>query len=337
MSLLRIPRTGPVLKTLAVVSVLALLLLFLTKEKAFSLQKALELGSISSTKHAYVFYATLDEYACSVLVNIQLLRLVHHSKLRIIVLVSDGVSHEYHTKFKSLDAEVVVEKPLALHPESVEYYRDCLLKLAAYRMHEMELSAPVQRVLVLDSDQLILKNLDHLFDLPSADVYAPRAYWIEKEDKKPFLSSTLMLIQPNPELWKQIQDTVATLPAHQYDMDIVNSLFGDQALLLPDSYVVLNSHWEDHKVPLWFTPENGEPAGNVTEGDTSRPASNEELNALYDQSHVIHFTAVGKPWSMDLWTVNELKPGAHPVLLIQWEEWRVRANLLCAKGLVDTV
>ncbi|KAH6986974.1 alphaN-acetylglucosamine transferase [Ilyonectria destructans] len=319
----RFQRTSPVIKVCVFLACLILVFTLFTRDYGSSGEARLAGGS----PNAYIFYAAQDAYACSVLVNIHLLKTVHHSKHRIIVLVSKDVSSKYRSSFKTLGAEVVREKPMPLHPASSEYYRGCLLKLSAFRMHEIDSS--LNRVVVLDADQLILKNLDHLFDLPQADLVAPRAYWLDDS----FLSSTLMLIQPTSKLWSQIQQTVATLPPHQYDMDVINALFGDLAVRLPGSYIVLNNHWEDWTLPPWFTPKVA--ASDSAPPEPSQPASAEDLNDLLAQSYVIHFTAVGKPWKYDIWTVSELKPNVHQLLLRQWEEWRLIALEVCPKGLLD--
>lgn len=276
---------------------------------------------------AFVFYATQDTYACSALVNIHLLKDVHKTNHRIVVLVSKDVSSKYRSAFKTLGAEVHKEKPLPLHESSSDYYRGCLLKLAAFGMREIVPS--LQRVVVLDSDQLILKSLDHLFELPPADLYAPVAYWLDDS----FLSSTLMVIQPSEGLWGEIRQTVATLPPQQYDMDIVNSLFGQRAKKLPDSYVVLNTHWEEWNLPAWFQP--GEPRDS--EPDSGRNASRRDLDRLYVQSHVAHFTAGGKPWSRNMYVVGEFKGHAHPAYLVMWEKWRIGALNFCPPGVVDNL
>ncbi|KAF7555101.1 hypothetical protein G7Z17_g2447 [Cylindrodendrum hubeiense] len=318
----RFPRTSPVLKVLFFLTCLTLFFILANKYGSSEVARP-EAGS----PNAYVFYAAQDEYACSVLVNIHLIKTVHQSKHRIVVLVSNDVSSKYRSSFKSMGAEVIKEKPMPLHPNSSDYYRGCLLKLGAFRMHEID--PTLRRVVVLDADQLILKSLDHLFDLPPTDLAAPRAYWLDDS----FLSSTLMLIQPTAKLWDQIKQTVATLPPHQYDMDIVNALFGDIAVRLPGSYIVLNTHWEDWSLPSWFEPRAT--ASNVAAPVASQAASDQDMEDLLAQSYVLHFTAVGKPWTYDTWTVSELKPDVHQLLLRQWEEWRLIAMEVCPSGVID--
>ncbi|KAK5017813.1 hypothetical protein LTR60_001771, partial [Cryomyces antarcticus] len=206
---------------------------------------------LSPSPYAYVFYATQDEYACSVLVNIQRLQDVFHTQHRIFVLASLGVAPEYIHAMEVRNVTVSVQTPPRLADGSVGYYQDCLLKLLGFKMHEIEPS--LKRVMVLDADQLILKNMDGIFaGLPEVDLAAPRAYWIAKD----FFSSTFMLINLSERLWKTVQDGLAGIKADKYDMDLANELLGDTVMMLPGRYATPNSHWEDWNVPKWYHSKN---------------------------------------------------------------------------------
>lgn len=202
----------------------------------------------AAEKFAYVFYATSNAYACSVLVNIERLHDLG-SALPIHVLVSPDVGGAYLAAMEDADAVVHVEDPPPLAEGSVGYYKDCLLKLLAFKMHKF--APKLERVLVLDSDQLILKNLDALFEgLPDADLAAPRAYWLAKD----FISSTFMMICLSDRLWDTVAAAMQSVQHDVFDMDLVNDLFGDTVLMLGGQYVTVNSHWEDWNLPSWFHP-----------------------------------------------------------------------------------
>ncbi|KAH7241286.1 alphaN-acetylglucosamine transferase [Fusarium tricinctum] len=274
--------------------------------------------------NAYVFYAAQDVYACSVAVNVHLLRTFFHTKHRIVVFLSPDISQQYFNLFKDLDVTVIEEEPVPLNQESISYYYGCLLKLAAFRMHEIDPS--VRRILTLDADQIILKNLDHLFDLPSTPFLAPTAYWISQD----CLSSTLMLIEPNPALWSMVQDALMNPKPNQYDMDIINVLFGYLSDRIPGKYVTLNSHWEDRNLPAWFNSSDAETRGRFDGILTS----DQDLASLYHEAYVLHFTAVGKPWMYSTDQVREARLDAHPVLFEQWETWRSLAADTCPDEVV---
>ncbi|KAI6827083.1 hypothetical protein KC340_g9381 [Hortaea werneckii] len=199
---------------------------------------------------AYAFYATSDSYACSALVNIYRLQHELGSKLPIHMLVSDGVSSPYIQSFEAAGVFVHHEQTPKLKSSIVgSYYEDCLLKLLAFKLHALD--PRLKRVLALDSDQLVMQNLDHLFaGLPKVDLAAPRAYWLSRG----FLASTFMMISLSDRLWKTVEDALDTIGYDKFDMDVINDLLGDTVMMLSGEYVTLNSHWEDWNLPKWYHP-----------------------------------------------------------------------------------
>ncbi|GAB7347363.1 hypothetical protein MBLNU459_g4298t2 [Dothideomycetes sp. NU459] len=123
---------------------------------------------------AYVFYATQNLYACSVLVNIERLQTLLKTKHRIFVLVTPEVSEDYIDAFELRNVTVSVQDAPPIADGGAFYYQDSLLKLYGFRMHEIDPS--LTRVIVMDSDQLVLRNLDRLFEGIEVDLAAPRAY-----------------------------------------------------------------------------------------------------------------------------------------------------------------
>lgn len=200
---------------------------------------------------SYVFYATSDPYACSVLVNIHRLHVLK-SSLPVHVLVSSDVSNVYLESIKNAYATIhVIEEVPPLFMNGGGYYQGCLLKLLAFQMHEIV--PELERVLVLDGDQLIMKNLDLLFTgLPVVDLAAPRAYWHSKD----YLASTFMMISLSDRLWRTVKGTMRTIREKEYDMELINKLFGETSMVLSGEYVALNSHWEDWNLPSWFHPSS---------------------------------------------------------------------------------
>ncbi len=134
--------------------------------------------------YAYLFDATSDPYACSLLVNIELLRSLR-STLAVHVLVSSDVGHNFAQSLRELGAGVDLQKCSRIAEDARSYYKDCLLKLLAFKMYKIV--PGLERVLVLDSDQLILRKLYSMFEgLPEIDLAAPRAYWLAKDHRKRF-------------------------------------------------------------------------------------------------------------------------------------------------------
>lgn len=196
---------------------------------------------------AYVFYATQSDYACSALVNIDRLQNHFNTTHRIIVLVRPDLASSYLTAFTSLNATVIPYNPPELADEQTGYYQDVLLKLVAFRLHHYIPS--LKRILILDSDQLILKSLDHVFDLPPVDVAAPRAYW--GQDKTGF-TSAFLLVTLSDRVWDRMAQELGAIKHDVFDMDLVNGVFKQTVLMLPGDYATLNSHWETNDIPPWW-------------------------------------------------------------------------------------
>lgn len=105
------------------------------------------------------------------------------------------------------------------------------------------------RVLQLDSDSIILQvclwiinngrpladpvrqTMDELFFLPPVPLAIPRAYWLNHRDN--ILSSQLLLIQPSNFEFARISKAIDAAGSKEYDMEIVNKLYKDSALILP--------------------------------------------------------------------------------------------------------
>ena len=206
--------------------------------------------------YAYVFYATKAEYACSVLINIDRLNNVFHTKQRIIVLVKPTLSSDYLSRFTAANATVIPYEPPPLFGKDEIYYSDVLLKLVGFRLHQYIPS--LKRVLILDSDQLILQPLDHVFSLPAVDLAAPRAYW-----KGSFgFTSTFLLVSLSERLWSRIELALRTIKHDTFDMDLLNEMFADTVMLLPGDYCTLNSVWETNSIPKWW--QGSEPPRDLT-------------------------------------------------------------------------
>lgn len=73
--------------------------------------------------------------------------------------------------------------------------------------------------------------MDELFLLPSSPMAMPRAYWLGFD--KPILSSQIMLLQPSEFEFKRVFQGIENAKSNDYDMEIVNDLYKDSALILP--------------------------------------------------------------------------------------------------------
>lgn len=86
--------------------------------------------------------------------------------------------------------------------------------------------------------------MDELFLLPPCPVAMPRAYWLDK----PFLSSQLVLIQPSVQEFERIDNAIKSAKSGDYDMEIVNDLYGKDCMVLPHRrYDILTGEFRSKK------------------------------------------------------------------------------------------
>jgi hypothetical protein len=282
---------------------------------------------------SYVFYATNDDYACSALVNVYRLQTLFHTTARIVLLATSSVSDPFLAAFAARNVTVIIEEAPPLADGSVDYYQDVLLKLVSFKLHHFDPS--FKRIIVLDADQLILRPLDDLFGLPEVDVAAPRAYWIGKDAA----SSTFMLVMLSERLWQRIELAMREIKSDKYDMDLINEVLGWEMMLLPGEYAAINSHWEVSDIPTWFRDANEVPTTSAfAPKPTNATALNEEpekatrakmLYTVYEQASVLHFFALGKPWTFTMERVHQERPDAHPLFAEQFLLWRTTAAAFC--------
>ena len=242
------------------------------------------------SQYAYVFYATTDERACAVLVNVNRLQKRFFTRHRIHVLLSTNVSTSYVKAITSAKATVTIRDSPSISETnrwSAASYKDFLLKLLAFGLHEIDRA--FERIAVMDADQLILQNLDHVFDLPQVDLAAPRADWIARD----FISSTFMVISLSDRLWNTVKAGLEVIEPSLDDMDFINKLFADNVLVLPASYVALNKLWHSWTTPKWYRPEEAKNHGNRNRTD--------DIDELAAESfwHAIRIMSGSNPFADD--------------------------------------
>ncbi|KAJ6003617.1 hypothetical protein N7522_006417 [Penicillium canescens] len=98
------------------------------------------------------------------------------------------------------------------------------------------------RVLHLDSDSTILQNLDELFFMPPCPLGLPRAYWLNPDER--VQSTGLLLIQPSHFELRRVMAAINNASLSEYDMEIVNTLYKDSALIVPHRpYMILTGEF----------------------------------------------------------------------------------------------
>ncbi|PNP43022.1 hypothetical protein TGAMA5MH_04955 [Trichoderma gamsii] len=195
-----------------------------------------------ASRFAYAQYATNLDYLCNTVINFNRLKGygIQHGMVLIYPQTWDD------EKAKSREAKAI-RSLRSSHPDIVlrsfnvlstekgdSTWRDSLTKFHAFALTDYT------RVLAFDSDSLVLNNMDSLFLAPDSPVALPRAYWLTERHNgtvTQILGSHLMLIEPNTHLYEKIVGEATR--SGEFDMEVMNELFKDSAMILPHRRIAL--------------------------------------------------------------------------------------------------
>jgi hypothetical protein len=239
--------------------------------------------AVDWSQFAYTQYVTNSEYLCNSVMFFESLDRLSSQADRVMMYPSKMFNSENDT---SRDIELLVkardEYNVKLVPITVQHkdnadatWADSFTKLLAFNQTQYS------RVLSIDSDSLILQNMDELFLLPPAPVAMPRAYWMLPDTD--MLSSQVILIQPSATEFSRIQARIDSASKNDYDMEIVNDVYGHSALVLP------------HRPYDMITGEYREDNHTKYLGSDAEPW---DPVAAYNEAKLIHFSdwPIPKPW-----------------------------------------
>ncbi|WDK22833.1 glucose N-acetyltransferase [Colletotrichum graminicola] len=237
------------------------------------------------SRFAYVQYVTDSHYLCNSVMFFERLDHVGSKADRVMMYPSsmldpqatEGDTTDARLLIRARDAYGVKLVPIVVqHRDSADStWADSFTKLLAFNQTQYE------RVLSLDSDSTLLQNVDELFLLPPAPVAMPLAYWLYPE--KDILSSQVMLVTPSAAEFARVKAEIDSAGQNDYDMEIVNTLYRNSALIIPHRpYDLLTrTIGGDHMA---------EYLGNANEAF--------DAVAVYNEAKFLHFSdwPVHKPW-----------------------------------------
>ncbi|GKU23132.1 unnamed protein product [Fusarium langsethiae] len=193
------------------------------------------------------------------------------------MLSSDHSSSDAQLLIKARDKYNVKLIPVTIqHKNNADpTWADSLTKLLVFNQTQYS------RIISVDSDSILLQAMDELFLMPSAPVALPRAYWLFPETE--ILSTMVMLVEPSETEFARIMDKADSASVNDYDMEIINSLYRDTALVLPHRpYALLTGEFrsESHAMYLGSDSEPWDPA------------------KAYHEAKFVHFSdwPFPKPW-----------------------------------------
>lgn len=272
--------------------------LYWTKDAEVELQ----LKNVTWRDFAYVTYATNLDYLCNSVMMVEALNRLD-AKAQRVILHSEEWSTDSRTFLENgTDVPTTAAKLLqqakaynaVLQPIPIQRvgedvtWGDSFTKLLAFNQTQY------RRVLALDSDSTILQPMDELFLLPSTPVAMPRAYWLEHE-----LFDAITLITPSSASAARIQTAISHREETDFDMDIINDVFGDSCMVLPHrGYALISGEFRKLEV--------GQHVAYLGEEDEEWDAEK-----VVEEAKFVHFSdwPLPKPWmASDRKTKDETRP-----------------------------
>ncbi|GAB4816001.1 hypothetical protein N2152v2_003047 [Parachlorella kessleri] len=255
-------------------------------------QEVMPQGWQGQPPYAYVFYATDTQYLCNSLINAKRLRNLNISQQADIVIMhaadlqqgSGGATSETAHIMQQLRSLGVVLQPVDLikQERGEATWRESLTKLRFFDLERY------QRVIYMDADGLVWRNMDHLFLLPHARVAMPRAYWLARGE----YSDQIVVLEPKAAMLPAL--VAEAERSGGFDMDVMTAIYRDSCLTLPNEYDVLTGAFraEDH--------------AKYADGD-QRPWSAERM---LQTAYYIHFSdwPLRKPWAVDAGSLEDKAP-----------------------------
>ncbi|TVY60633.1 Glucose N-acetyltransferase 1 [Fusarium oxysporum f. sp. cubense] len=236
-------------------------------------------------KFAYAQYATNLDYLCNAIINFSLLRMYGASHDLVLIFPKDW-SEGTSEQAKAIDNIRSKHPDIYLRPMDVistskgdATWRDSLTKFQSFSLTEWT------RILAFDSDSLVLNTMDYYFLSPMAPLAVPRAYWLNEKDTdvaKQVLGSHVMLLEPSKARYNKI--IKEALQSGEFDMEVINHMFRDSAMILPHRRLAL--------LTGEFRAKN--------HSQYLAPDEDEEWNAMAEVSRasLVHFSdwPLPKPW-----------------------------------------
>ena len=254
-------------------------------------------SDIDWSRFAYIQYATNVHHLCN---SVMLFERLHslNSKASRLLLYPTGFSLDregLEAQFlkKARDQYNAVLQPIEVQRRDGDdpTWAKSYTKLLAFNQ------TSYTRILHLDSNSTILQSMDELFLLPPSPAAMCRSYW----EEQPKLSGQMLLLEPSAHEFARLEKAVAVTGPKDYDMEILNALYRDSALILPHKIYDLYTRE--------FTPQRN--TGSKHEKYLGDESAQWDPDTALKTAKFIHFSdwPLPKPWIKPNATLfDEVKP-----------------------------
>ncbi|KAK7992438.1 glucose N-acetyltransferase [Apiospora saccharicola] len=254
---------------------------------SFQELSSVDTSHVNWSRYAYTQYVTNSEYLCNSVMIFETLFQLKSKADRVMLypvqMMADPASTDGTTNDQRLLIKARDNYKAKLIPISVQHrygadstWAESFTKLLAFNQTQYA------RVLNVDSDSTILQHMDELFLAPASTIAMPHAYWLWPGENK--FSSQLMLVQPSAAEFDRVMQKMQEAGPEDYDMEIVNQLYADKAMVLPHRpYDLVTTEFRydsEHWKYLGSDSEVWDPA------------------MVYSEAKFVHFSdwPVPKPW-----------------------------------------
>lgn len=195
--------------------------------------------------YSYITLLTSDSYVYGVMMLNESLKQVN-SQYPLLVLITNNVSlaskeilNQLNISYKDVEtisiADEIYQHNLSIDPVTAPLWKDSFTKFQMFKLIEYD------KLIFLDADILVLKNLDNLFELPHMTAAVDGEYFNLWPDS-PHFNSGFMVIEPSVELFNNLIEFSKTIN--------FNSNLSKWVMLLADQEI-LNLYYKD-----WFQQTN---------------------------------------------------------------------------------
>ena len=259
--------------------------------------------------YSYVSLLTNDSYSYGIVLLVESMKKVN-TKYPLHVLVTDNVSDavlELLNQLENVTYEKVDTIPITdyiyVHNEKINAplavtWKNCWTKFRIFNLTQFD------KIVFLDADIMVMKNLDHLFEKPHMTAALDGEYFNLWPGWDHFNSGCLV-IEPKEEEFNNILTYANSLR----EEDLPNYVFADQELL--------NFYYKD-----W--PEKKELHLNKYYNIFPPYVQNEDIDELTKECYFMHYVG-RKPWTFWIKNPNETYAEVYYTIGKQFVETGIRA------------
>lgn len=182
--------------------------------------------------YSYVTILTDDSYTYGICLLVESMKKVN-TKYPLLVLITEDVSapsieilSQLNVQVQKIDiiqiSDYIYQHNFNINPALSVTWKSCWTKFQIFNLIKYD------KIVFLDADIMILKNLDHLFDKPHMTAALDGDYWTLWPNW-PHFNSGCLVIKPSYEEFNNILDFAKTLP--QEKIDSLDYVIADQEIL----------------------------------------------------------------------------------------------------------